>query len=98
MRWRASWRASGAGSAAMLVHMRAWREGRRGGELMARRPFRRHPRPTLVRRTPHPLVLVLACIALAAVLSWVLPAGSYERRDDPATGRSVVVAGTYHRV
>jgi uncharacterized ion transporter superfamily protein YfcC len=28
----------------------------------------------------------------------VLPAGKYERREDPATGRSVVVAGTYHRV
>jgi len=29
---------------------------------------------------------------------WVLPAGEYDRRDDPVTGRSVVVAGTYHRV
>jgi uncharacterized ion transporter superfamily protein YfcC len=27
-----------------------------------------------------------------------VPAGEYERRDDPATGRSVAVAGTYHRV
>lgn len=51
-----------------------------------------------MRRLPHPLVLLLACTALAALLSWVLPAGEYERRDDPATGRRVVVAGTYHRV
>jgi len=31
-------------------------------------------------------------------MTWVLPAGEYERRDDEATGRRLVVAGTYHRV
>lgn len=35
---------------------------------------------------------------VAAALTWVLPAGEYARRDDPATHRSVVVAGTYHSV
>src|SRR5678816_654162 len=35
---------------------------------------------------------------MCAALTWILPAGEYERRDDPATGRRVVVAGTYHRV
>ncbi|HEX9383600.1 MAG TPA: hypothetical protein VF908_09390, partial [Gemmatimonadaceae bacterium] len=49
-------------------------------------------------RFPHPLTLLLGFIALVAVLSWVLPAGQFERRDDPATGRKVVVAGTYHSV
>jgi len=33
---------------------------------------------------------------VAAVLTWILPAGQYDRRDDAATGRRVVVAGTYH--
>jgi uncharacterized ion transporter superfamily protein YfcC len=47
---------------------------------------------------PHPLVLLCAFIVLAAVATWALPAGEFERRDDPATGRSVVVAGTYHPV
>src|SRR5205807_2134486 len=47
---------------------------------------------------PHPLVLLVAGTALAAAASWVLPAGQYERRDDPVTGRRVVVAGTYHAV
>src|SRR5436309_2370691 len=47
---------------------------------------------------PHPLVLLVAGTALAAAASWVLPAGHYERRDDPVTGRRVVVAGTYHAV
>ena len=49
-------------------------------------------------RLPHPLVLLLGGVALAAVMTWVLPAGEYERRDDEATGRRVVVAGTYHAV
>ena len=49
-------------------------------------------------RLPHPLVLLLACVLVAAALTHVLPPGQYERRDDPATGRRVVVAGTYHRV
>jgi len=33
---------------------------------------------------------------VAAALTWILPAGQYDRRDDAATGRRVVVAGTYH--
>jgi uncharacterized ion transporter superfamily protein YfcC len=49
-------------------------------------------------RVPHPLILICAFIALAALATHVLPAGEFERRDDPATGRSVVVAGTYHPV
>lgn len=47
---------------------------------------------------PHPLVLLIGCLLVAAAASWVVPAGQYDRRDDPATGRRVVVAGTYHAV
>ena len=47
---------------------------------------------------PHPLTLLVACTLLAAAASYVVPAGEYERREDPATGRKVAVAGTYHRV
>ncbi|HEU5305093.1 MAG TPA: Na+/H+ antiporter NhaC family protein [Gemmatimonadales bacterium] len=50
------------------------------------------------RSFPHPLSFLVGCVLLAAVLTWVLPAGKYERREDPETGRSVVVAGTYQRV
>src|SRR6266496_4172443 len=53
-------------------------------------------RPRL--RLPHPLILLIAAIAVAAALTWILPAGEYARRDDPVTHRSVVVAGTYHVV
>ena len=47
---------------------------------------------------PHPLTLLTACILAAAIGSYLLPAGQYERRADPVTGRDVVVAGTFHRV
>src|SRR5204863_521695 len=47
---------------------------------------------------PHPLTLLCGCVLLAAAASHVLPPGQYDRRDDPATGRKVVVAGTYHAV
>jgi uncharacterized ion transporter superfamily protein YfcC len=47
---------------------------------------------------PHPLALLVGCVLVAAALSWVLPAGEYQRREDPATGRSIVIPGTYSRV
>src|SRR3984893_5788163 len=49
-------------------------------------------------RLPHPVVLLGGAVAVAAVLTWILPAGQYDRRDDPDTGRRIVVAGTYHSV
>jgi len=57
-----------------------------------------HPLSGLRLRLPHPLILLLGCLLAAALLSHVLPAGRYDRRDDPVTGRSVVVPGTYHNV
>jgi uncharacterized ion transporter superfamily protein YfcC len=49
-------------------------------------------------RLPDSLVLLLACVFIAAILTHVVPAGEYERRQDPATGRRVVVAGSFHAV
>jgi uncharacterized ion transporter superfamily protein YfcC len=49
-------------------------------------------------KLPHPIILLVFGVALCAVLTWMLPAGEYDRRDDATTGRRVVVAGTYHRV
>jgi uncharacterized ion transporter superfamily protein YfcC len=46
-------------------------------------------------RVPHSLTLLVACILFAAVLTHLLPAGEFQRHEDPSTGRSVVVAGTY---
>jgi len=49
-------------------------------------------------KLPHPVILLVAGVMFCAVLTWLLPAGEYDRRDDPATGRRVVVAGTFHSV
>ncbi len=49
-------------------------------------------------RFPHPLVLLTLFILLAAGLSYVLPAGQFDRRPNAATGREVVVPNSYHRV
>jgi uncharacterized ion transporter superfamily protein YfcC len=47
---------------------------------------------------PHPLIIMLAFIVLAMVLTWLVPAGRYARTVDPATGREVVVPGSYERI
>ena len=49
-------------------------------------------------RFPHPLTLLVGCVILAAVLTHIVPAGEYDRREDPVTGRMVVVPGSYHAV
>ena len=49
-------------------------------------------------RLPHPFVLMLGGIAVAAALTWLLPAGEFDRREDAVTGRRVAVAGSYHVV
>ncbi|MBV9126576.1 MAG: YfcC family protein [Verrucomicrobia bacterium] len=48
---------------------------------------------------PHPLALLIAGIALAAVLTWLVPAGKFERRtvELDGTKREVVLPGTYAR-
>src|SRR3954469_5739047 len=52
----------------------------------ARARMRRMPSP----RFPHPLVLLTGCILAAAIGSFLLPAGEYDRRDDPVTNRKIV--------
>ena len=47
---------------------------------------------------PHPLVLLVGCVVLAAVLTWVVPAGEFARTPDAATGREVVVPGSWRTV
>jgi uncharacterized ion transporter superfamily protein YfcC len=49
-------------------------------------------------RVPHPLVLLVGFVLAAAALTWVIPAGQYDRRQDAVTGREVVVPGTYRTV
>ncbi len=49
-------------------------------------------------KLPHPFILLLAGVAIAAALTWILPAGVYQRRADPATGRNLVIPGTYAQI
>jgi uncharacterized ion transporter superfamily protein YfcC len=49
-------------------------------------------------RFPDALALLTACVLVAAVLTWVLPAGEFERVEDASTARSVVVPGSYQEV
>ena len=49
-------------------------------------------------RMPHPMTLMVIGILIAAVLTWVLPAGEFQRNEDAATGREVVIAGSYREV
>jgi uncharacterized ion transporter superfamily protein YfcC len=51
-----------------------------------------------MRRFPDALTFLFVCLVAAAALTHILPAGEYDRRDDPVTARKVVVPGTYHRV
>ena len=47
---------------------------------------------------PHPVVLLVMGIVVAAAITWVVPAGEYQRVVDEETGRTVAVAGTYREV
>lgn len=49
-------------------------------------------------RFPDAFTLLVGCVLLAALASWFLPPGEYDRRADAATGRRLVVAGTFHAV
>jgi uncharacterized ion transporter superfamily protein YfcC len=49
-------------------------------------------------RFPDAMHLLLGCILLAMVMTWLVPAGEYDRTLDEGTGRTVVVAGTYEPV
>ncbi len=45
-------------------------------------------------KMPHTLVLMFALMILALVMTWILPAGSFQTEVNDA-GREVVIAGTY---
>lgn len=47
---------------------------------------------------PHIYALLFLIIVACTILTWVLPAGSFDRIVDEATGQTIVVAGTYHSV
>ena len=52
----------------------------------------------MLKKVPDVFVIVFSLIILAAVLTWVLPGGSYERTEKVVNGqsRTIVVDGSYH--
>lgn len=50
------------------------------------------------QRMPHTYVILFCMALLAAVLTWVLPAGSFERAIPEGMSRAVIVPGTYAAV
>ncbi len=47
---------------------------------------------------PHPMIIMLSFVGLATVLTYLIPAGSYDRVLDEVTGREVVVQGSYKSI
>ncbi len=52
----------------------------------------------LESRFPTAYTILFALIVFVAALTWIIPAGQYERIEDAAVGRAVAVAGTYAEV
>ena len=49
-------------------------------------------------RFPHSYVIIFCIIVLMAIMSYIIPAGQFDRAVDPTSGREVVVPGTFHYV
>ena len=49
-------------------------------------------------RSLDPILLIGSVIVLAALLTWILPAGRFQRVHDARTGQTLVVPGSYERV
>lgn len=49
------------------------------------------------REFPHTLIIISTIILIAALLTYIVPAGEYNRVEDPETGRVLVDPDSYHR-
>lgn len=58
-----------------------------------------NPKPRRFKlKMPHTYILLGMILVFCTVLTYLVPAGQYDRMEDPETGYEVVVNGTYHRV
>jgi uncharacterized ion transporter superfamily protein YfcC len=66
--------------------------------------YNHSPQPTIFMRfkftIPHNLVIVFSIIIMAAVLTWIIPGGKYDRHTVSVNGvdRSVIVNNSFHYV
>lgn len=51
-----------------------------------------------VFKVPHTYVILVILVLIAVVLTYVIPAGSFERAKDAASGKVLVVPGSFHTV
>ena len=49
-------------------------------------------------KNPNSYVIILTLIIVCMVLTWIVPSGSYERVQDPASGKTVVDPASFHYV
>ena len=56
------------------------------------------PAPELTSRFPTAYTILFLLIVLVAALTWIIPAGQYDRVMNEEVGREIAVAGTYHEV
>ncbi|MGV0912053.1 YfcC family protein [Martelella sp. FOR1707] len=54
--------------------------------------------PELSSRFPTAYTILFALIILVAALTWIIPAGQYDRVMNEEVGREIAVAGTFHEV
>ncbi|MFH5186895.1 YfcC family protein [Paenibacillus sp. TAB 01] len=49
-------------------------------------------------KMPHTFVILMILVFVAAALTYAIPAGKFDRVKDKATGKSLLVTGSYHQV
>ncbi len=49
-------------------------------------------------RVPHVFVLLLFIIVVCTILTYIVPAGKFDRVEVEGTSQQIVVAGSYHKV
>ena len=49
-------------------------------------------------KMPHTYVILISIMVLMLILTHIIPAGEYDRVEDPVSGRMVVVADSYHEI
>lgn len=50
------------------------------------------------KQFPHSLIIIFLIICVSIIMTWIVPAGKYEKVVDPKTQREVVDPTSYHRV
>src|SRR5690606_12252412 len=49
-------------------------------------------------QVPTAYTILLALIVVAAALTWIVPAGEFDREMNPSLGQETPIPGTYHEV